>query len=362
MTRRRTFMTMAALAALVLTGCDRIQRATNSTYSDGIRCMEGSLSADAKWVVVSTMGDPSGIRTDQQTLLRRLSDGHTYKLAGRPSGSAVQGGAVSADGGVAVFEISYSIDGGLGAENRVFAYSRATGKRTQISPTGESELSSAVSGDGRYVAYASEAGAIWRYDRTTKTRSRMSQSSTIARYVRPALSADGRYVTYFRSDNPGIYVHDAHTGYTFSLLSAGETAENLTQPSISSDGRYVAYTKEHPGLLSGASEIYVWDKTTGTSKRLTSSSVDKHVGQATISGDGSRVAFSSLVPGKYENTLTVADRATGKATTVVRPNHYLHNPVMSGSGHHVEFCTDATNLAPNSPQAPNIYVWSDGAG
>jgi dipeptidyl aminopeptidase/acylaminoacyl peptidase len=191
--------------------------------------------------------------------------------------------------------------------------------------------SPAISGDGRYVAFTSNAtnldGAdangsrsdIYVHDRQTGGTTRVSVDSNGTQAndgsESPAISRDGRYVAFTsnatnldgadangpRSD---IYVHDRQTGATtrVSVDSSGTPANGLSvEPAISGDGRYVAFTSDATNLdgtdSNGMPAVYVHDRQTGATTRVSVDSSGTQANglsaQAAISGDGRYVAFVS---------------------------------------------------------------------
>ena len=348
---------VAVVACVLLAGCEGISRITNSTYQDGVRCMTQAISGDGRWVAYSTMGDPSGIRTDQQTRLHDRRTGRSVQLYGLGS-NVTQGASVDADGSDIVFRIAVRTSSS--SEDRVYVYKRATGQRTRISPVGESAFATAISGDGKKVAYAVEQKGIYLYDAIAKTRKRVSPvPASSTDYEAPRLSTSGRIMTYVKYTGPTtsiqLVVRDNQTGNEWSLLSGSERAD--AGAVVSGDGRWVVYTKAHPGLLGGRSQVYVWDRTTHTSRRITSVAAGTAVGDATISADGSTLAYLQYQSGQGDvNHLVRVDRASGATSVAVTGNHFLHGPAIDADGHAIAFCTDATNLVAHSPQAPNVYV------
>lgn len=185
-----------------------------------------------------------------------------------------------------------------------------------------------ISGDGRFVAYASSATNlvsgdnngkwdIFLYDVANKTTSRVSVSSAGLQgngdsgfyYDSPSLSANGRFVAYTSSasnlvsgDNNGvsdIFVYDTANKTTrrVSVNSSGQQANGESSlPSISRDGRYIAFTSSATNLVSGdtngVSDVFVFDTVT---QRTTRVSVSSSGAQATggISGEGSTSAAIS---------------------------------------------------------------------
>ncbi|MFK8848992.1 TolB family protein [Streptomyces sp. Ac-502] len=189
---------------------------------------------------------------------------------------------------------------------------------------------SAISADGRYVAFASDAsdlvpgdtngqpdvfvkdlraGAVQRVNMASDGTQADSWSST------PSISADGRYVA-FASDAanlvPGdtnadtdIFVHDRRTGRTESVTLDGrppQGKQGAQMPVISADGRYVAFASSRedlvPGDTNGVQDIFVRDRRAGTVTRVSVSVTggEQAAGPSAnpvISYDGRKVGFIS---------------------------------------------------------------------
>ncbi len=243
----------------------------------------------------------------------------------------------------------------------VFVRDRATGQTTRVSvdsagnPGTWGSHRPSISADGQLVAFSSwselvagdlnGASDVFVRDRTAGTTTRVSVDSLgvegdwISEH--PAISGGGRFVafyswatnlvigdtTWFRD----VFVHDRTTGATtrVSVDSAGNEADFFsgveTAPTISADGRYVAFDSWATNLVAadtnGASDIFVHDRTTGATTRV---SVDSLGNQGawesfapSITADGRYVAFESraanLVPGDWwdTNDVFVHDRTTG---------------------------------------------------
>ena len=198
-----------------------------------------------------------------------------------------------------------------------------------------------ISGNGRYVAYDSDASNlvpgdtnlqsdVFMFDRQTSTTTRISVSSDGTQAngpsYQPEVSADGRYVAFISeaSNLDGtdlnqtfdVLVYDTLTSSTRSV-SAGRKGGALT-PSISDDGRYIAYNSGG----SDGGDALVFDQVTGST--FTVPVAQRKVSDVKISGDGQSVAYElgeSLMvphdPDKYSN-LYVYDRSQG--TTTSMPN------------------------------------------
>jgi len=248
--------------------------------------------------------------------------------------------SISADGRYVAFnsEASNLVTGDTNAINDVFVRDRQAGVITRVSVDssgGQGDGVSrepSISADGRYVAFASDASNlvtgdtnvtrdIFVHDRQTGATTRVSVDSNGAQGVgrgsfNASISADGRYVTFdsaasnlVSNDLNGkqdVFVHDRQTGTTtrVSIDSIGTEVSDggSYSPSISADGRYVAFDSDASNLVSGdtnlMTDVFVRDLQTGTTTRV---SVDSSGGEgnaysynSSISADGRYVAFRSL--------------------------------------------------------------------
>src|SRR5947199_353237 len=219
-------------------------------------------------------------------------------------------------------------------------------------------LSSALSADGRFVAFVSAAtdlvaadtngvSDVFVHDRQTGATERVSvasggtQANNVSSY--PALSADGRFVA-FQSDatnlvvgdtngKTDVFVHDRQTGTTerVSVASGGGTQGTgnsggfFAFPALSGDGRLVAFQSDATNLVAGdtngATDVFVHDRQTGTTERVSVASGGSQGNGSSagpvLSADGRFVAFhgtaTNLVPGDTNGTtdVFVHDRQTG---------------------------------------------------
>jgi len=252
--------------------------------------------------------------------------------------------AISADGRYVAFS-SYAanlVGGDTNGVQDVFVRDRTTKTTTRLSVSsvgaqsdGESQ-EPAISADGRYVAFCSSAanlvggdtnnsGDVFVRDRTTNTTTRLSVSSVGLQGdfggCSPSISADGRYVAFESSatnlgagravvsnsdtnNRPDVFVRDRtrNTTTRLSVSSAGlEGDDSSYNPAISADGRYVAFSSYATNLVgsdtNGTADVFVRDRTTNTTTRLSVSSagLEGNVASfgAAISADGRYVAFDS---------------------------------------------------------------------
>jgi Tol biopolymer transport system component len=194
----------------------------------------------------------------------------------------------------------------------------------------------AISANGQFVAFESDAANlvtgdtnhftdIFIRDLTTGKTTRVSVDSAGRQANGPssnaAISADGRFVA-FESDATNlvlgdtngkrdVFVYDLVTRAT-SRVSVDSAERQANGPSfiaaISADGRFIAFESDASLLVPGDSnlkrDIFVRDLTAGTTTRASVDSADRQVNgsssNASISGDGRFVVFDSdaftLVP------------------------------------------------------------------
>jgi uncharacterized repeat protein (TIGR01451 family) len=253
----------------------------------------------------------------------------------------------------------------------------------------------AISADGRFVAFVSQAdnlvsgdrnvnADVFVRDRLLGTTERVSVNSAGQEAdiggEGPAISADGRFVAFqSQAQNlvPGgnpflfvdqVYVHDRATGTTeiISVSAAGEPGNSLNvQADISADGHFVVFSSFAdnlvPGPQSSGLQVYLRDRTTGTIERITENTAgepgDGSSDLPKVSLDGRFIAFQTntgnlIGDGDHESHILVKDRQTGafervSATSTGEPADLLsEHPDITPDGRFVAFFSLATNLVP----------------
>jgi len=255
--------------------------------------------------------------------------------------------------------------------------------------------SAALSRHGRYVAFATRAqrlvpgddnqrSDVFVRDRATGVNERVSVASggseAAGNSTAPAVTPDGRYVA-FTSDAPDlvagdtngdadVFVHDRLTGLTerVSVSSRGRQGSFSSESaSISADGRFVAFVSPSPDLAPRdegfSTDVFVHDRVTGRTERVSVTSDGQSAGTAghgptaQISANGRYVAFTSrsteFVPREdnFAADVFVHDRTTGATEQVSvssrgrQGDDSSYDPVLSAGGRYVAFSSYATNLA-----------------
>ncbi|MHB8793239.1 MAG: TolB family protein [Thermoleophilia bacterium] len=251
----------------------------------------------------------------------------------------------------------------------------------------------AISSDGRYVVFTSEASNLTAGDNDTVADifRRDTQNGDILLISVSSLgvkgnggsfaadiSADGRYVVFSSyatnlSTTDGdialdIFMRDIQTGFT-TLISKNSQGEKgnpggeSRDPSISNDGRFVAFESTCSNLVpvdnNNVTDIFVRDTQELTTTRISvtgnGSQVVGHSYDAAISGDATKVAFWSLSgmgTGDPDalGDIFVKNLGTGHVELVSvnsseeKGNAQSVGPEISQDGHLVSFDSTATNL------------------
>ena len=231
---------------------------------------------------------------------------------------------------------------GTNGASDVFVTDRTTGVTTRVSTATDGTSgdgwsgSPAISADGRWIAYESHAsnlvpgdtnGAldVFVTDRTTGVTTRVSTATDGTQAndnsFCSAISADGRWIAYmsYASDlSPGdtngaldVFVTDRTTGVTTRVSTATDGTranDNSFCSAISADGRWIATRQASnlsPGDTNGALDVFVTDRTTGVTTRVSTATDGTQANSGSeppsISADGRWIAYmsyaSNLVPG-----------------------------------------------------------------
>jgi len=112
----------------------------------------------------------------------------------------------------------------------------------------------------------------------------------------PTYSGDGRYLA-FASERQGhrdIYLFDLQQKRLVSLPNLNRRDSSQDQPGLSFDGRYLVYVSTERGKP----DVMVYDRRVQRSTLLTAN-VRGSVRQPTITGDGSQVAFQTSQLGEW---------------------------------------------------------------
>ena len=337
--------------------------------------------------------------------------------AGEPANGHCDWPVITPDGRYVAFhsDASNVVPGDTNGCSDVFVADRDSGGLTRASVAGDGtqgnddSFVSAISADGRYVAFVSHATNlvdgdtnsaedVFLHDLLTGQTARVSVSSDglqpMQDSFRAALSADGRYVA-FSSRSPeldpedtnifyDVFLHDRLTGETVRVSVAGDGSEgngDSLRPAITADGRYIAFESTASNLVPGDSnnvyDVFVHDMETGETERVSVAS-DGTQGNdesrpCATSADGRHIVFhsaaSNLVPDDTNDCwdVFVHDMETGETERVsvstdgiqgnARSGLLWMDPSISSDGRYVTFTSEAWNLVPGDTNAArDVFV------
>jgi Tol biopolymer transport system component len=208
---------------------------------------------------------------------------------------------------------------------------------------------------------------------------RSGQQANGSSYGQPAISADGRFVVFESEASnlvPGdtnnstdVFVRDRKVQVTrrVSVGPAGQqTNGGSGEPAISADGRFVVFTSFASNLVAGdtngTGDVFLRDRKAQVTRRISVGPGGQQANggslEPAISADGRFVAFqsvaSNLVPGDTNRTwdVFVRDRVAQVTRRVSvgsggqQGNGDSYNTAITADGRFVAFTSDASNLVP----------------
>lgn len=403
----KTYLALALLLAMALSAVSTSLKPLTgnlgvttlvSVASDGTQgnfdSFDPSISADGRYIAFTSQANnlvpddtnECGYDTDgfcADVFVHDMQTGETVRVSvasdGSQANSYSNSPAISADGRYIAFvsQASNLVDGDtnvfcdLGNDGSldncpdIFVHDMLTGETRRVSVSSDGTESNgdsydpAISADGRYVAFTSEADNLVEGDTNN--------------------GCDVDYDDIADENCPDVFLHDLVTGETerVSITSEGVQGDHWSRkPSLSGDGRYVAFDSSSSNLGGGnwnnyceydgdndynenCFDVFVHDRQTGETV-LISNDYDGFPGfgdsgNSSLSEDGRFVTFVSsapLVRGDSNNKVDVHvyDRETEEMILAsVTTNGALGDdnslsPQISADGHFVVFMSRATNL------------------
>jgi len=331
---------------------------------------------------------------------------YIYRVSVRPDGTEANEGcfncSINADGRYVAFHSSADtlVPGDTNECTDVFVCDTLTGEISRVSvssegtPGNDDSYEPAISADGRYVAFGSDADNLVPEDTNGSADVFVHDTQTGETVMvsvdaegnegtgysgRPRITSDGRYVSFYsfaddlvQDDDNGstdVFMHDTASGVT-TLISVAHDGTggngNSVFHSMSADGRYVAFESFADNIVevdtNGTKDVFVrdtqTDSTTMVSVASDGSQGNFSSGSPSISGGGRYVAFSSDASNfvdddtNFDTDVFVHDTQTGTTTRVSVASDGSgadgsnDDPSISSDGRYVTFGSDADNLVP----------------
>ena len=313
------------LAALVLVSTSasattaRTTRVSiSSSNAQGDRpSFTAGISANGRYVAFTSQAtnlvvDDTNERQDAFVYDRRT--GHTQRVSVTSDGAQAAQGAdptggsaamdMSADGRYVLFRSDAPNLTGAGEKSTAFIRDRTANRTLSIPPRGVSVTAGVLSADGHFAILLGGEN-VYRYNlrrhrELNLTRNANSWSSD------PSVSSDGRYVAFTSNASnlvkgdtnklPDVFVRDLKTGKTTRASVTSSGAQGVGKPGsngsnapvLSADGRYVAFHSDMTNLVAGDTnkifDIFVHDRLTGKTQRVSVSSTGVQANQESLSG------------------------------------------------------------------------------
>src|SRR5262245_36191 len=371
-----------------------------------------SMSATGRFIAFESSASnlvPNDLGGHLDVFVRDKVNGATIRVsvnsAEKQGNELSQSPSISANGRFVAFESDATnlVKDDTNHQTDIFVHDRKTGKTTRVDvksngnqARGGFSLEPAISGDGRFVAFYSEAknlvngdtngaGDIFVRDRVAHTTRRVSIRSNgnqvaLGATFEPGISADGRFVV-FASNAPNlvpndgngdqdIFLHTLRSGKIVRVSVSSSEAEGhglSDRPALSADGRFVVFESGAEDLAgtdsNGQDDVFVRDRQNGTTEIVSISTAsvasDGLSRFARVSADGRYVTFMSdattfvAEDTDPERDIYMRDRTLDTTTLVsvndlgARGDGASHFGAISADGRFVAFGSAAQNLVSN---------------
>jgi Tol biopolymer transport system component len=263
-----------------------------------------------------------------------------------------------------------------------------------VSSVGGFSTSAAISGDGQWTAFFSDApdlvpsddngtGDVFLRNNDSGEIKRISSHEewhglVVHNSLKPVISQNGEWVLY-QAPGSGLFLYQRSLDTSVRITSDSESDPGSMTP----DGRLVVFTAPansiNPASPTKARNVYLWDRDTGKTELISRRhpannralpDASTRLANDGVSDDGNRFVFLSaarnLIPNQppaYE-ALWVRDIARGTNLLVGQyDNHYrssglrpFSEAVISGNGRYVAYLAQRTNLP---PEGLALAAWDD---
>ena len=381
-----------------------------SVSSEGVQANANSslptLSDDGRYIVFDSTADnlvAGDTNAARDVFLHDRITGETRRVSVASDGAQANGDScaisaprISGDGRYIVFDSE--ADNLVPDDNNhtwdIFVHDSKAGNTQRVnvaedsSEAGQLSVFTDISNDGRFVSFISLAdnlvsgdtngvNDIFVRDLETNMVERVNVASDGTQanahtrtywgyYTYTSISANGRYVAFtsladnlVTGDENGledVFVHDRETGTTqrVSVSSSGvEGNEDSILLDMSADGRFIVFYSSSSNLTpSGKPGFFLHDNMTGETKLV----IDQGY-YATISADGRYLAYSDFGGVFVFDQQTERTAQVSKTYSGDEANGNFGISSISGNGKFVGFGSDADNLVfDDSNAARDVFV------
>ncbi len=346
--------------------------------------------------------------------LQQSTERSSISYAEQQGNGGSTGGSVSNDGQVVAFwsNAANLVGGDTNGKADVFVRNRAAAWTTRVSVStagvqanGDSS-SAQISGNGRFVVFASTASNlvgndtnatrdIFLRDRIAETTTRLSTSTVGAQANGPSdlprMSADGRFVV-FQSDatnlvegdtngKTDIFLRDRQSGTTTRISIRSDNLQangDSYEASVSDNGLSVVYSTKASNLVTGDTnnvpDVMLRNRQANQTVRVNVSTAGTQANAASagarVSGNGRYIAFTSsasnLSPGDSNGAddAFIRDRFNATTTRIslypAQGNADSAVAAISANGRFVLFSSFASNLvAGDSNAARDAFIYDN---
>lgn len=308
-----------------------------------------TLSADGRFVSFLTIAGnlDFGDTNNQSDVFVYDRDFGTFERVTVSETGQAQGQQISADGRYVAF-----------AENSViFLHDRVLKTTVQISSTTVSSFfqSPAISADGNFVSFirrntSDGSSDLFIFDRVGET---LEQTVTASDNVfSKSISGDGRFIAFASSDDSlvsgdgngvsDIFVYDRLLENPLRRVTDSQLSSSFT-PSLSGDGSRLAYGESF--------QIFVVDLVSATPAVQYQTS-----GRSpSLSANGQFVTYTSSSDVLVRDLTLNVTEVVSVSNEGVPANDSSSSPTLSGDGRYVTFESDASNLAPGDLTESNSF-------
>jgi Tol biopolymer transport system component len=309
--------------------------------------------------------------------------------------------SLNENGRIVAFESDSALRGQniLSGQFEIWLFNFATLTYTRITTASLPDRDShnpSLSADGEKIAFESNSDflnqgipgsqfEIWLYDTEMEKYTRITRASLPGRSsTHPSISADGTRIA-FESDsdffnqglplNPDeLWLYDTATLTYTRLTTTSHFSRRSTHPAISADGTRIAFQSDsdffHQGIITGQYEIWLFDTTTMTLTRITTSTEpgERISIVPDVNADGTRIVFESDndflnegIPNNlreiwlYDTTaMTFTRLTTAQPYATTRDSRA---PSISDDGYGVAFHSDSSFNLPFVLPDDQFEVW-----